>query len=639
MRGVGVGALCRGVRGVPVGASVVVVDEEELFGFAVHRLEVEDAAVGDEGLEPLLVASGQEVDRITAVRGADAPHAGLVGPRLARHVVDGREVVADVLPGVVSRDLVEPLLPERRYAAAVRGHDDISLCGHELEVPAVAPAVCHDALGASLAVEQRGILLRGVEVRREDHPREHLLAVGGPHPSLLHLAHADVFVDRAVDCGDLLQGPVGGVHRVELRGRGDRGQLGDDPSAGHREGVDAVVALRENLDLAVHGRHAADLERPLDRGHEPEPVVALPDDVLGVVVEILRQVAHLGRRAVVEEQPRLVRLVARAALREEGDLRIVGRPDGILVISREVLLQPFDRLSGVEVRGLADVLRGARGDVVDEDVRIGRDGVLRAGQGFARVGQHRPGVVPGDLGHVEVGGQRGVPRRIGAEDVGAFLHALGPEVADEDVQVFTLVPVVPVAYHQVVVDPGLRLVHVLVDVCRAAVGDLHALHVPRLVAAGRDAEPFDIAREVRQLAHVAARGRHLPHLHRAAAIREEVDVPPVGAPAGCEAVRRAVAQARHGLRVELLDPEGRHAAVFRHVVVCLLVDEALPVGRERGAARAAHLPHHLGGEEPGGDLPGRQRVVDLQGFGTLPVAGAQPQSCNSHHQDDFFHFR
>ena len=68
MRRVGVGTLRRGVRRVPVGASVVVVDEEQLLGFAIHRVEIEDAAVGDEGFETLLVASGEEIDRIAAVR-------------------------------------------------------------------------------------------------------------------------------------------------------------------------------------------------------------------------------------------------------------------------------------------------------------------------------------------------------------------------------------------------------------------------------------------------------------------------------------------------------------------------------------------------------------------------------------------
>ena len=448
-----------------------------------------------------------------------------------------------------------------------------------------------------------------------------------------------MFVDRVVDRRDLCQGAVRRVHLVELGGRADRGQFGDDAPCGHREGGDVVVALREHLDLALAQGDAADLVRGLDRRDEPQAVIAFPDDIHGVVVEIFGQVAHLGRGAVVEEQAGLVRLVARAPLREEGDLPVVGRPDGILVVAREVVAQPLDLLTRVEVRRLADVLRLSRSHVVDEDVRVGRYGVGRARERLAGVGQHRSGMVPGDLGHVEVGGQWGVPCRIGADDVHAGLQAVGPEVAHEDVEVFALIPIVPVADHQVVVDAGLRFVHVGVDVRRTACGRLYALHIPRLVAAGRDAESLDVALQRRQLARVTARGAHLPHLHRAAAVREEEDLLSVGAPARGEAVRRGVGQPHGDVRREVLDPDGRHAAVLLHVVVGLLVEERLSVGRECGAAGPAHFPHHLGGEDPGGDLLVGQPVVDCQGCGSRIVAGAQPHSCNSHRQKDFFHFR
>ena len=74
------------------------------------------------------------------------------------------------------------------------------------------------------------------------------------------------------------------------------------------------------------------------------------------------------------------------------------------------------------------------------------------------------------------------------------------------------------------------------------------------------------------------------------------------------------------------------------VVVGLLVEE--PSGRRARATnrpRGFHLPHHLGGEASGGDLFGRQRIVDLQRLGTL-VASAEAHSCNSRHQENFFHF-
>ncbi len=431
------------------------------------------------------------------------------------------------------------------------------------------------------------------------------------------------------------------IYLEELRGHRDRAHLGGDPLPGHREGVDVVVAAGDDLHLADRRRDAADLVRRLDRGDEIDQVVAAPDDVLGVVVEVGGEVLHFGGVAVVDEQAGLVRLVACAALREEGDLRIIGRPDGIFVVADHDRLI-VDGFAGIEVGGLADVLRRAAFEVVDEDVRIGRHGVGGARQRFAGVGQHRPGVVPGDLGHVEIGRQRGVPLRVG-HDVPAARHDSLAQLADEDVAVFALVPVVPVAGHQVVVDAGFRFVHILVDVRRTAVGRPHGLHPPDVLSVGAYAEALHVGNALalaaaRDLRRVAARGVHPPHLHRTAAVREEIDVPSVGAPLRREAVRREVRQACHSLRVHVLDPDRRHAAVLGHVVVGLLVEERPAVGRERRAARAAHLPHHLGGEASGGDLFGRQRIVDRKGLRPL-VARAQPRSCNSHRQDDFFHLR
>ena len=94
----GVGTLCHGVLLVPVGAAVIVVDEEELLGRAVHAVEVEDAAVRYECLEPAFVLPGEVIYRVTAVACADASETVAVYPRFPGHVVDGAEVVADVLP-------------------------------------------------------------------------------------------------------------------------------------------------------------------------------------------------------------------------------------------------------------------------------------------------------------------------------------------------------------------------------------------------------------------------------------------------------------------------------------------------------------------------------------------------------------
>ena len=200
------------------------------------------------------------------------------------------------------------------------------------------------------------------------------------------------------------------------------------------------------------------------------------------------------------------------------------------------------------------------------------------------------------------------------------------------------VPVVPVAGHQVVVDAGLRLVHVLVYVRRFALRRLYGLYPPDVLFIGADTESFDIgdtfaAAAARNLGRVAASGVHPPHLHRAAAIRQEIDFPPVGTPLGIGVVRRRVGKARHGARCHILHPDGRHAAVLGHVVVGLRIEERLAVGRERRGACTAHFPHHLGGEPACGDFVGRQGVVDRKRLRAPVVACAQSHSCNSHKKE------
>ncbi len=436
-------------------------------------------------------------------------------------------------------------------------------------------------------------------------------------------------VDVAVDVGNFREGAVRGIHLVILRGRRDRAQFGHEAPAGHREGLDVVVAAGDDLHPAVGEVQAAELVRGLDRRREPERVVVLPYHVQRVVVEFGREVLQFARAAVVEEQTLLVGLEARLAHRTEGDAQVVGRPYGILVVAGHGSGIDHGSALKAEVAGFADVLRETRRYVVDEDVRIGGQRVVGAREGFAGVGQHRARMVPGDLRHVEIGGQRRVVGRIGAEDVGALGDAVAVEVGHEDVAVPSLVPVVPVAAHQVVIDTCFGVGHILVHVRRLAVADLYPAHVPRLVAAGADAEALDVAVEPRELAQVAALGVHLPHLHRAAAVGEEADRASVGAPGGRVVLRAEVGQLADLAAGHVADVDLRASAVLGEVVARDRVEEFRAVGRERCRAGAAHLPEDFGREKARLDLGGRQCVVDLEGLGLLRAC-PQTQSCESH---------
>ena len=52
---------------IPIGAAVVVIEEEELLGLAIHRLKVKDSTVGDKCLEAFLVVTSQVEYRVAAI--------------------------------------------------------------------------------------------------------------------------------------------------------------------------------------------------------------------------------------------------------------------------------------------------------------------------------------------------------------------------------------------------------------------------------------------------------------------------------------------------------------------------------------------------------------------------------------------
>ena len=585
------------VRLVPIRTAVIVVHEPQLLGLAIHRLEVVDTAVSDECFEALLVVAGEEEGRVAAIRCTDATHTLAVAPGLACHVIDSREVVANVLTTIIARDLVEPLLTERRQTAAVGSNHNVALSCHQLEVPAVAPKLANDALRTTLAVEQRRIFLCGVEVGRQDHPNEHLLVVGGLHPTLLDATHRDVVVNGLVDVRELCDSALS-VNGIEFGSRRDGSDLGNDLLARLGEGVDVVIALGQHLNLARSYCHAANLMCSLDRSDEVDRLVALPNYVRGVVVETLGHVLERLLGAVVNQQTILVALVAGATHRADSDLAVVGRPNGILVVTghrgHNAQTGILSGLLTYEVT-LADVERLAACQIVNIYVRVGRNGILGAGQRLAGVCQSGTCVVPRDLGSVEVGCQRGVPRSLRADDVNGVRDTLrSVEVGNEDVAVVALVPIAPMASHQVVVDTSLRLVHILVNILRQNVLNVHGLNVIDLVGGGSDTECLDVALDVRHLAQHSVGGGYVPDLHRATAVREEEERAAVGCPLRADVVTCVVGQLAGFATLDCLQVDRGHTTILGHIIIGNRVSNLAAVGRERRRTDTTHLPHHFG---------------------------------------------
>ena len=92
------------------------------------------------------MVAGQEVNRIATIACSNTTHAVLIGPRLTSHIINCTEVIADILSTVVARNLIEPLLTERRQTATVRSHNNIPLSCHQLIVPTVAPTLANHTL-------------------------------------------------------------------------------------------------------------------------------------------------------------------------------------------------------------------------------------------------------------------------------------------------------------------------------------------------------------------------------------------------------------------------------------------------------------------------------------------------------------
>ena len=192
------------------------ISEEKLLGGAIPAFEVEHAAVRDEGLEPFLMMTGEPIDAEAAVTGSYTAQSVFIHVRLFRHIIDGREVIFHVLTTIVAADFVVPFTAEAGHAPAVRCHNDVVVSGHHLEIPTVGEELAHRGLRTTLTVEQSGIFLGGIEVRGQNHPHEHLLAVGGLHPTLHRLRRRNLVQNIFVDEAELLHRFVFQVDSVNL---------------------------------------------------------------------------------------------------------------------------------------------------------------------------------------------------------------------------------------------------------------------------------------------------------------------------------------------------------------------------------------------------------------------------------------
>ena len=122
----------------------------------------------------------------------------LVNIRFLCNIVYCRQIVFHALPGIVSAYLLQPLHSKARKPPAVRSNYDVTVSGHYLEVPPVAPELAYRRLRATLTEEKRRISLCRVEVRRINNPGKHLLSVRCLYPTLLYLPEGKLVKDMFV---------------------------------------------------------------------------------------------------------------------------------------------------------------------------------------------------------------------------------------------------------------------------------------------------------------------------------------------------------------------------------------------------------------------------------------------------------
>src|SRR5690606_10828552 len=99
-------------------------------------LEIEDPAVGNHRAKSLLVVPHQPVHGVATKAGPHGPGASGVNVRLPEHFIGRGEDILHRLSTPITADLIVPRLAKTGKSATVRSQDDVSLGGHEMEIPA-----------------------------------------------------------------------------------------------------------------------------------------------------------------------------------------------------------------------------------------------------------------------------------------------------------------------------------------------------------------------------------------------------------------------------------------------------------------------------------------------------------------------
>src|SRR5690606_5878689 len=194
----------------------VPVSKEKFLCCAVPGFHIEQTVVCDEGLESVLMHTGQHKYTIASITCPYSTHPVFIHIRKCICVVCSCQIVLHYLPTPVFGDLLVPLRSPARHSAAVWSHYDITVSGHQCKIPARAEVLCKCRLWTTLAVQQCRIFFAGVKVRRVMNPYTHLLAIGGFNHMKFRLSGRNLSIIFLIDLSNLCHGAGFQVYRKQI---------------------------------------------------------------------------------------------------------------------------------------------------------------------------------------------------------------------------------------------------------------------------------------------------------------------------------------------------------------------------------------------------------------------------------------
>ena len=218
------------------------------------------------------------------------------------------------------------------------------------------------------------------------------------------------------------------------------------------------------------------------------------------------------------------------------------------------------------------------------------EGIVASGELLTGVDNHGSVGAPSDLLRTTEGFHRRVERFAG-HDVFYGLHLVSLHVAEVEVIVGTVLPGVPVAVHKIVIDVGLGLVEVLIEVAIHALFDLGGDHEQDLIASWGVEESFDRLLDVGHLLLGATVRGDVPEF----TLTQVGDSLTVGLPSHSTLAGGGAGELLLVRAVRVHDVEIGVASVFGDAVIGHRVGDLLAVGRYADVAHATESPEHLGG--------------------------------------------